>query len=79
MIYYQYGSENTVMSRSDLEYGVYAALVKIGQRKKILVIPPDFTRFHSRAGDITTLLYNYYRESLMDILPALGTHSPDRH
>ncbi len=76
MIYYQYGSETTVMSPSDLEYGVYAALVKIGQRKKILVVPPDFTRFHSRAGDITTLLYNYFRESLTDILPALGTHSP---
>lgn len=76
MIYYQYGSETTVMSPSDLEYGVYAALVKIGQRKKILVVPPDFTRFHSRAGDITTLLYNYFRDSLTDILPALGTHSP---
>lgn len=76
MIYYQYGSETTAMSPSDLEYGVYAALVKIGQRKKILVIPPDFTRFHSRAGDITTLLYNYYKNSLTDILPALGTHSP---
>jgi len=76
MIYYQYGSETTVMSPSDLEYGVYAALVKIGQRKKILVVPPDFTRFHSRAGDITTLLYNYFRNSLTDILPALGTHSP---
>ena len=75
MIYYQYGSETTVMSPSDLEYGVYAALVKIGQRKKILVVPPDFTRFHSRAGDITTLLYNYFRESLTDIRPALGTHS----
>jgi len=76
MIFYQYGSENTVMSPSDLEYGVYSALVKIGQRKKILVVPPDFTRFHSRAGDITTLLYNYYTDSLTDILPALGTHSP---
>ena len=76
MIYYQYGSETTVMSPSDLEYGVYAALVKIGQRKKILVVPPDFTRFHSRAGDITTLLYNYFRDSLTYILPALGTHSP---
>ncbi|HOW10918.1 MAG TPA: lactate racemase domain-containing protein [Bacteroidales bacterium] len=76
MIYYKYGSENTVISSSDLEYGVYAALVKIGQRKKILVIPPDFTRFHSRAGDITALLYNYYGNSLSDILPALGTHSP---
>ncbi|HUV00001.1 MAG TPA: lactate racemase domain-containing protein [Bacteroidales bacterium] len=76
MIYYQSGSENTVIGPNDLEYGIYAALVKLGPRKKVLVVPPDFTRFHSRAGDITTLLYNYYKENLKDILPALGTHSP---
>jgi len=76
MIYYQAGSENTVIGRNDLEYGVYAALVKLGPRKKVLVVPPDFTRFHSRSGDITTLIYNYYKENLKDILPALGTHAP---
>ena len=76
MIYFQSGSENTIITPNDLEYGVYSALVKIGPRKKVLVIPPDFTRFHSRAGDITTLLYNYYGDNLKDILPALGTHSP---
>jgi nickel-dependent lactate racemase len=76
MIYYQAGSENTVMNPNDLEYGIYSALVKIGTRKKVLIVPPDFTRFHSRSGDITTLIYNYYRENLKDILPALGTHSP---
>ncbi|MCX6329942.1 MAG: lactate racemase domain-containing protein [Bacteroidia bacterium] len=76
MIYYKTGSENTVLNSNDLEYGIYSALVKLGPRKKVLVVPPDFTRFHSRAGDITTLLYNYYKENLKDILPALGTHSP---
>ena len=76
MVYYQSGSENTVINSNDLEYGLYSALVKIGPRKKVLVIPPDFTRFHSRAGEITTLLYKYYKESLKDILPALGTHTP---
>lgn len=76
MIYYQSGSENTVISSNDLEYGLYSALVKIGPRKKVLVIPPDFTRFHSRAGEITTLLYKYYKGNLKDILPALGTHTP---
>ena len=75
MIYYKSGSENTVIGPNELEYGVYSALVKLGQRKKVLALPPDFTRFHSRAGDITTLIYKYYRESLSDILPALGTHS----
>lgn len=76
MIYYQYGSENTVIGPNELEYGVFSALVKLGQRKKVLALPPDFTRFHSRAGDITTLVHKYYKENLSDILPALGTHSP---
>ncbi|MGD0342515.1 MAG: lactate racemase domain-containing protein [Bacteroidales bacterium] len=78
MIYYQSGSENTVINPKDLEKGLYSALAKIGSRKKVLVIPPDFTRFHSRAGEITTLLYKYYKGNLKDILPALGTHSPMR-
>ncbi len=76
MIYYQSGSEDEIIGPNDLEYGVYAALVKIGPRKKVLVVPPDFTRFHSRSGDITTLINSYYKENLKDILPALGTHSP---
>jgi nickel-dependent lactate racemase len=76
MIYYQSGSENTTIGPNDLEYGLYSALVKIGTRKKVLVVPPDFTRFHSRAGDLTTLIYNYYKDGLKDILPALGTHAP---
>ncbi len=76
MIYYQFGSENTVIGPNELEYGVFSALVKLGQRKKVIAVPPDFTRFHSRAGDITTLIHRYYRENLTDILPALGTHSP---
>jgi nickel-dependent lactate racemase len=75
MIYYQSGSENTVIGRNDLEYGLYSALVKLGKREKVLVVPPDFTRFHSRAGDLTTLIYNYYKENLKDIMPALGTHT----
>lgn len=76
MIYYKTGSENTVLGPNDLEYGLYSALVKLGERKKVLVVPPDFTRFHSRAGDLTTLLYKYYKDNLKDILPALGTHAP---
>jgi nickel-dependent lactate racemase len=76
MIYYKSGSETTVISPNELEYGLYSALVKLGPRKKVLVVPPDCTRFHSRAGNITTLIYKYYKENLKDILPALGTHTP---
>jgi nickel-dependent lactate racemase len=64
------------MSLNDIEFGLYSALVKLGSRKKILIVPPDFTRFHSRAGDLTTLIYKYYKTAVKDILPALGTHAP---
>lgn len=76
MIYYKSGSENTVLNSKDLEAGIISALDKLGIRKKVLVVPPDCTRFHSRAGELTSLIYRYYQENLKDILPALGTHSP---
>jgi nickel-dependent lactate racemase len=76
MIYYKSGSENTVIGPKELESGLYSALDKLGERKKVLVVPPDCSRFHSRAGELTTMIYNYYKSGLKDILPALGTHTP---
>ncbi|MZP55005.1 MAG: DUF2088 domain-containing protein [Bacteroidales bacterium] len=76
MIYYQRGSENSVIDSQSLEEGLFSALDKIGKKKKVLVVPPDQTRIHSRAGEITALLYKYYKNDLKDILPALGTHTP---
>lgn len=76
MIYYQRGSENSVIDAQSLEEGLFSALKKIGRKKKVLVVPPDQTRIHSRAGEITDLLYKYYKKDLRDILPALGTHTP---
>ncbi len=76
MIYYQQGSENEVLSSDDLKAALFAALDKLGARQKVLAIPPDFTRYHSRAGELTTYTWDYYRERLTDVLPALGTHTP---
>ena len=44
--------------------------------RKVLIIPPDFTRYHSNAGYITNVYYHTLKErgSQVDILPALGTH-----
>lgn len=44
----------------------------------MLIIPPDFTRFHSGAGYITNVYYHALTERgcQVDILPALGTHVP---
>ncbi|MBN1789361.1 MAG: DUF2088 domain-containing protein [Bacteroidales bacterium] len=76
MIYYEKGSENTVLSDRDLKEGLFSALDKLGKREKVLAIPPDFTRFHSHAGELTSMVYEYYGNKLTDVLPALGTHSP---
>ncbi len=53
-----------------------SCLARLGERRKVLVIPPDFTRFHSQAGKLTCLLFQQLGERLVDILPALGTHDP---
>lgn len=43
--------------------------------KKVLLVPPDFTRFYSNAGLITNTYYHLLKDHAeVDILPALGTH-----
>jgi len=74
MLYYSKGSEKYAFSSEELRDAIFATLDKLGPKKKVLVIPPDFTRFFSRAGEITRYVYDYYGEALTDILPALGTH-----
>jgi nickel-dependent lactate racemase len=74
-MYYEIGSENHKLTAADLQAGLNIALQKIGDRKKVLVIPPDFTRFHSKAGDLTSFAYQYFKDKITDILPALGTHA----
>ncbi|HAM99893.1 MAG TPA: D-mannonate epimerase [Marinilabiliales bacterium] len=74
MMYYEIGSENHKLTATDLQEGLNIALQKLGERKKVLVIPPDFTRFHSKAGELTSFAYQFYKDKISDILPALGTH-----
>ncbi|MBQ4382385.1 MAG: DUF2088 domain-containing protein [Oscillospiraceae bacterium] len=48
------------------------------QLRKVLILPPDFTRFHSNAGFITNVYYHALTDAgvQVDIMPALGTHVP---
>ncbi len=48
--------------------------------RKVLLIPPDLTRAHSGAGDITRMYYQLLKDVCkVDIMPALGTHMPMTH
>jgi nickel-dependent lactate racemase len=76
MMYFETGSAKHNMSAADLKNGLFEALQKLGDRKRVLAIPPDYTRFPSRAGELTEFTWEFYGSKLTDILPALGTHSP---
>ncbi|MFZ5430495.1 MAG: lactate racemase domain-containing protein [Bacteroidota bacterium] len=76
MILFENGSKNHSLSALDLKSGLFEAFNKLGARQKVLAIPPDYTRFPSRAGELTEFSWEYYGPKLTDILPALGTHSP---
>ena len=75
-VYFAAGSANTELSSAEAHEGLVRALQKLGRRKKVLAIPPDFTRVHSGSGDLTRFIWEHYGSSLTDILPALGTHRP---
>lgn len=74
MLLYSRGDKNTSLTEQELEEGLYSALEKLGARKKVLAVPPDITRCHSRAGELTFAARKYYGNRLTDILPAIGTH-----
>src|SRR5690242_2934689 len=70
------GSETSRFSADQLQQSLNQALDTLGARKKVLAIPPDFTRFHSGTGRLTRFLWDYYGPRLTNVLPALGTHTP---
>jgi nickel-dependent lactate racemase len=75
MIWFEKGSSQTVLRDEDLRAGLFEALEKLGHRKKVGAIPPDITRFYSKAGLVTEHAWEYFGERLTDVLPALGTHA----
>lgn len=76
MLLYENGSTETALNAEDLRYGLFMALKKLGDKQKVLAIPPDYTRLPSRAGELTEFAWEFYKDKLTDVLPALGTHTP---
>ena len=76
MLLYGRGSASEKLSAADLQAGLTEALERLGTRSKVLLLPPDITRLHSRAGELTRMAWEYYGSAVTDILPALGTHFP---
>jgi nickel-dependent lactate racemase len=80
-LYCAKGNVETDLSPLELKDLLAESMAKLGQRNRVLAVPPDQTRAHSRAGELTRYAWQYYGERLKAVLPALGTHiamQPDR-
>ena len=79
MLFYEKSGIELSLSDADLKTGLIEALQKVSPHKeigKVLALPPDITRLHSKAGVLTLAARDYYEDKLTDIMPALGTHYP---
>ncbi len=77
-LYCSVGSTETDLSAAQLKELLVESLAKLGARKNVLVVPPDQSREHSRAGDLTRYTWEHYGDKLKAVLPAIGTHTPMR-
>ncbi|NQU44784.1 DUF2088 domain-containing protein [bacterium] len=76
MEYFGEGSRETIIDRERAKALLSGMVEQLAPLKRVLLLPPDFTRFHSWAGELTTILYELLKDSAhVEILPALGTHA----
>ncbi len=76
MLYFARGSRNDVITPDEVRAILKDVFDGMGPKKRVLALPPDFTRANSYAGPITEMAYDYFQNRLTDIMPALGTHTP---
>lgn len=76
MLYYSRGSKTDNITPEEVRAALKQVFDGMGPKRRVMAIPPDFTRFNSYAGPITEMVYDYYGDTLTDVMPALGTHSP---
>jgi len=74
MMFHAESPHGPPISDGQLRTALWAAFEAIGERRRAVVVPPDITRRHSFAARITGPAVEYYRDRIVDVLPALGTH-----
>ena len=75
-LHFAQGSPSTELSNDEVRTALHDVYRSLGDRRRVLALPPDFTRFNSRGGMLTCLTHEFYGERLTDVMPALGTHVP---
>ncbi len=79
-LYFAEGSPQADISLTRIRELIAQMLEQLPPLRRILLIPPDYTRVDSAAGPITVELYRQLAgRAQITILPALGTHDPLPH
>lgn len=68
------GSPTNIISDRNLADNFITVLEKLGPKRRVLALPPDATRNHSKANVLLEAAYKFYGDRLTAIMPALGTH-----
>ena len=76
MLYFARGSKEDIITPDEVRAILKSVFDGMGRKRRVLALPPDFTRANSYAGPITEMAYDYYGQALTDVMPALGTHVP---
>ncbi len=74
-LYLAEGGVDAELSPAQLATLLTGCLERLGPRERVIAVPPDQTRYHSRAGDLTRAAWQHYGERMRCVMPALGTHA----
>jgi len=74
-IYFAEGSTTKDFSSEEMYQALEKVLLTLNP-KRVLALPPDHTRYDSRAGELTVMTHRILGDRLTDVMPALGTHEP---
>ena len=75
-LYCAVGGVDTDIESQQLADLLAESFEKLGTRSRVLAVPPDMTRLHSKSGTITCSIYEHFGDRLKAVLPAIGTHAP---
>lgn len=77
MEYFHEGSTTSVIDEARASELLDGMLEQMGDLERVLLLPPDVTRYHSWSGELCILLYEKLKDRAeVALLPAIGTHYP---
>ena len=76
MLYFARGSRTDIITADEVRAALKEVFDGMGPKKRVMALPPDYTRLNSYAGPITEMVNDYFGDRLTDVMPALGTHTP---